>query len=460
MDENSNRLKSLIKNIGKKKFSFELEDRICYSYDASFYRNIPKAIIFPESEEDLIEIAKFSYEYNIPLTARGMGSGFTGGAVPVDGGIVISYEKLNKIILIDKKRFLAIVEPGIITGDLQQHLEKYSLQYPPDPSSSDYSSIGGNIAECAGGLRGVKYGVTKNYCLGIEFITGKGEKIKTGIFNPEIEALSNLKSILVGSEGTLVLFSKIALKLLKKPHSAATLLLYFKKVENAAEFAEIIIENGILPSVMEIVDELSIEKIREFSGYSFPDETKSFLLIELEDNKEVNRTNTELIQELSAKKGCLKFEIAENETDRANIWKIRKSISPSLRRIAPDKINEDISLPRSKVSEMFKTISEISKEFNIPIPTFGHIGDGNVHVNIMIDKKDDKQLKDSEKALEKLFEGAIKLGGTLSGEHGIGLSKKAFLNRKLSENEINLSKRVKTVFDEKNTLNPGKIFEN
>ncbi|RKY85818.1 glycolate oxidase subunit GlcD [candidate division KSB1 bacterium] len=447
-------IKSLLKGIVPEDHILHRpEDLICYSYDAYLVRRLPDLVIIPTGVNEISDVIKLAVKYNIPVIPRGLGSGFTGGAIPIYGGIVISLERLDKIISIDRNSMVAIVESGVITDILKKEVLKQGLFYPPDPSSSGFSTIGGNVAESAGGLRGLKYGYTKNYVIGLEFIDGRGEINKTGYLNPGGNCFPGLTNILISSEGTLGIITKVALRLLKNIQNFTT---FFVCVENLGYAAEIIgslLQIEETPSVLEIVDRATIKAILNYKKFDVPARTRAFLLVEFDTTID----DTKIIK-IFKENNALLINKAIDEKERLNLWSMRKSISPSLVNIAPDKFNEDIVVPVSKLKVMLEFIEYLSEKYNIMIPTYGHAGDGNLHVNIMINRKNETEFKNMKKALNEIFDKVIELGGTLSGEHGIGLAKSNFLYKEYSENEMRLSESLKKCFDPYCIINPGKIL--
>jgi len=450
--------KNLIKAIGKNKVFDEKEYLITYSYDATRVEYLPDLIVFPENERDIERILKIAYKYKIPVTPRGAGVGYSGGALPYNKGIVIVFTKMNRILNIDTKNFIAEVEPGVVTYELQNECEKRGLFYPPDPASLKTSTIGGNVSENSGGPRCFKYGVTSNYVLELECFLVNGDKIKVGSNVIKDVAGYNLKSLIVGSEGTLAVISKIILRLITLPELRILFRVDFKSLSAGAEFINKVINSKIYPSVLEFMDRSSILASSKYMQVSFNNNINASIVIEVDGNEiEVKERKNRFIEVL---KDCeiLNYELAETEEEQEELWKIRRNISPAISSLSPKKINEDIVVPVSKIPETVEFINNLAKEFKILIILFGHFGDGNIHTNLMVDPDNPEEMSKSEIVLNKIFRYVISKKGSITGEHGVGISKKHFMKYQFSNREIELFKQVKRVFDPENLLNPGKIF--
>jgi len=455
---NENALKALKQIVGEKHLSCEKADRICYSYDATQQKFLPDVVVHPGSTEEISRIMRLANAEKIPVFPRGAGSGFTGGALPTRGGIVLCTERLDRILAIDEENLVATVEPGVVTEQFQLAVEKVGLFYPPDPASLKFSTLGGNVAECAGGPRCVKYGVTKDYILGLEVVTPTGDIITTG--GPTMKGVVgyDLTKLMCGSEGTLGIISKIVIKLLPLPEAKKTMLVLFDSIDGAAQAVSAIIRNKIIPTTLEFMDGRTLDCVRQATGLQVSDAARAVLIIEVDGDKEFLAKQANKIAEIIAPLGVVETRIAETPEESEALWQIRRSVSASLRKVNPDKFNEDICVPRSKVPEMIRRIDAIAETYQIPIVNFGHAGDGNIHVNIMIDKKVPGELEKAEKAIEEVFKGALDLGGTMSGEHGVGIAKAAYIPLEISEQAAVYMKTIKKALDPNNILNPGKIF--
>jgi glycolate oxidase len=454
-----NVIKKLRDITGKQNVHTELEFKICYSYDATNKKFIPDAVVFPTNTQQVSEILKLANSENVCVVPRGAGTGFSGGALAISGGIVMVLTKMNRILKINAKNFTAEVEPGVITYDFHQAVEKLGLFYPPDPGSKKTSTLGGNVAECAGGPRTLRYGVTKDYVIGLDVVLPTGEIINTGTNTIKGVVGYDLTKLIIGSEGTLAVVTKIKLRLLPKPAGRKTMLAFFQSVHNAAEAVPQILHQKVLPSALEFLDKATIHCIKDEISKTkiiIPEHTRAILIIEV-DGKNLN-DKVKMIKDVLNKGKVIKVIVANDDEEQEQIWNVRRVISPVISKIAPKKINEDIVVPRDKISETISMIEDITAKYSLNIVTFGHAGDGNLHVNIMIDDKDEDEAERADKALYELFEKVVAFGGTLSGEHGVGITKSAFLRLELSKTEIELMKKIKQIFDPNNILNPNKIF--
>ncbi len=442
------------------KINDSIVERKLYSYDATaipIEHTTPIAVAFPETQEDIEYIVKICYEEDIPMVPRGAGSGLTGGATPiVEGSLVISLEKMSKF-KVDVDNTTAEVEPGVITSELQDYVESLGLFYPPDPSSFKYSTIGGNIAENAGGPRCLKYGVTKEYVLGLETYIKEGKLLKTG--NPIIKDVSgyDLTRLIVGSEGTLGIVSKAILKLIPKPPYKSTVMGIFDNIPMVGKAVTKIMTSGILPSALEFMDKNSIQAVQKFYPAGIPEDAEGVLLIEIDGTKQSVEEQIKQISDIISSMGA-KVIPAKDKTHEQQLWTTRKNIGPALANIKSGKINEDIVFPRTYLSEALTKINEIAKKYNLVVVNFGHIGDGNLHVNILYDKLNKEELERAEKAVDEIFELALSYNGSITGEHGVGLTKKKFLEWQFKDVGIELLKAIKQSFDPKNLFNPGKIL--
>jgi glycolate oxidase len=448
----------LEKLLGKEKIFGQKEYLVTYSYDAAGKKSLPDLVVFPECEEDICHTLRIAYEHKIPITPRGAGVGYSGGSVPIQGGIALVFTKMNKILCIDTENFYAEVQPGVVTYNLQQEVEKKGLFYPPDPASLKTSTIGGNVAENAGGLRCFKYGVTGNYVLGLEAFLIDGKKIKVGSHVIKDVAGYNVKSLLTGSEGTLAVISKIILRLIPLPPYRRLFRLDFASLGKGAEFIRQMIKENIGPSVLEFMDESSIAAVFTYLKLPKASNLKAAVLIELDGNKEDVEERAQRLSRLIKDYQVLDYKAAETGAEIEELWSIRRNISPAISTYKPQKINEDIVVPIGKIPEAVEFINNTAEEYEIPIILFGHFGDGNIHTNVMVDPDDEDEMKRAEKALDKIFHYVISVQGSITGEHGVGITKKAFMGYQFSEREIDLFKRVKCAFDPENLLNPGKIF--
>jgi len=448
-------IKILKKKLGKDKVFYSEEYRYTYSFDASRIESIPDVIVFPEKKEDIIKIVKIASEFSVPVTTRGAGTGQTGGAVPSKKGILISFTKMNKIKKISKKDSIAVVEPGVITYNLQTSVEKKGLFYPPDPASLKTSTIGGNVAENAGGPRCMKYGVTGNYVLGLEAVKMDGEIIHTGSKTIKNVVGYDLNSLLIGSEGTLAIITEIILKLIPKPKKRVVARFGFNNLNKAVEAVTKITTNNFFPSALEFMDKSSIDEVSKYMNIKIPENINSYLLVELDGNPEDIKSELSRLKSLFLKHELEEFLAATNQKEIDQLWEIRRNLSPAITKPEFLKVNEDIVVPRSKLVEIVNYAYNLGKEYNIKTILFGHIGDGNIHTNFLLKPEQEKYI---DEILNKFFNKVIDYGGTLSGEHGIGITKRKYINLQLKNNEIILQKKIKKLWDPLLLLNPGKLF--
>jgi len=450
----------LVEVLGKNKVVTSIVERKLYSYDATpipVERAVPSAVIFPESQEDVQKLVEVCYQEDVPIFPRGAGSGLTGGAVPtLEKGVVVSFEKMKKFS-VDMDNTTAVVEPGVITYELQQYVEKLGLFYPPDPSSFKYSTIGGNIAENAGGPRCLKYGVTREYVLGLTAVIKEGKVLKTG--NPVIKDVAgyDITKFFVGSEGTLGLITSATLKLIPKPKARATALVLFERLEDVGKAVTKIMTSGVFPSALEFMDADAIRAVETHKPVGFPKDVSAFLLIEIDGSVEGVKEDLQTVEKLLTSMG-LRVQIAQDEAQAEKLWMARKNLGPALANLRTGKINEDIVFPRIYLSEAIPKLRDIAKKHNLLMVIFGHIGDGNLHVNLLYDKKSREEEERAEKAVDEVFELALRYNGSITGEHGVGLTKRKFLRWQIGDVGIEVMKSIKMVFDPKNLFNPGKLF--
>ncbi len=446
--------------LGKEKVFTQPEYLISYSYDATGTQSMPDIVVFPETERDIQNILKIAFVHKIPVTPRGAGVGLTGGSIPVQNGIALVFTKMNKILTIDTENFYAAVEPGVVTYDLQQAVEKLGLFYPPDPASLKTSTIGGNVAENAGGLRCFKYGVTKNYVLGLEAFLMNGEKIHSG--SPVLKDVAgyDIKSLLTGSEGTLAVISKILLRLIPMPAYRRLFRVDFRSLHTGAEFINLMIRAKISPSVLEFMDKSSIAAVYQYMNLPLNPEIDASILVELDGSKTDVEERKDLFLELVKQKerDVVANTMAVTQAEQDELWNTRRNISPAISKLKGKKINEDIVVPTAKIPETVAYINTLAKEYNITVILFGHFGDGNIHTNLMVNPTDKEEMKRAEQVLDKIFRHVIAVNGSITGEHGVGTTKKNFMKYQFTETEMTLFKNIKKAFDPENLLNPGKIF--
>ena len=456
----NNHIKQLESIVGSENIKSDKAHLIAYCYDATKERFEPDAVVFPRDKQDVSKILKYCNDNQIVIVPRGAGSGFTGGALPASGGIILSLEKyMNNLIEIDMDNMLAIVQPGLINMDLQRAVEEVGLFYPPDPASENYSTLGGNVSENAGGMRAAKYGITKDYVMAIEAVLPNGDIIKAGKKTIKDVAGYNIAGLLIGSEGTLAIITEITLKLIPKPQFKKTYMGIFPDVQKAMNSVFKSLSSGANPVAMEFLDALVIQALREKLDVDLPKDAGAVLVGDVDGSSldEVN-TQLEILDKSFKENGGTEFIIAKDEAEASKLWYARRNASPAVTVFGTLKLNEDISVPRSKLPEALAGIYKIGEKYGFKVPCFGHSEDGNIHVNVMVpDKNDPKQVEDGHHAIEEIFQYVVDLEGTLSGEHGIGLSKAPYMDIAFSDAEMELFKTVKKAFDPNNILNPFKM---
>ncbi|MEA3372558.1 MAG: FAD-linked oxidase C-terminal domain-containing protein [Campylobacterota bacterium] len=447
------------KMVGSENLYVDKAHLIAYSYDATREHFEPDAVLFPRHEEDVSNILQYCNEHRIIIVPRGAGSGFTGGALPSQGGIVLAFEKhMNRILEIDMENMVAVVQPGVINMDLQRAVEEVGLFYPPDPASQDYSTIGGNVNENAGGMRAAKYGITKDYVMAIRAVLPNGDVIKAGKRTIKDVAGYNISGILIASEGTLAVTTEVTLKLLSKPKMTKTAMGIFESVGQAMEAVYKTMASGVTPVAMEFLDNLTIRAVEETFNKGLPTEAGAILVTDVDGNLESDLDfQLSQIEKVFRENGCSDFKIAKNDAEAADLWFARRNASPALSVYGSKKLNEDVTVPRAVLPELLEKFYAIAEKYQINIPCFGHTGDGNVHTNVMVDGSDPEQVKIAYRAIEEVFQATIDLGGTLSGEHGIGLAKAPYMGMAFTDEEMNLFKAIKKAFDPNNILNPAKM---
>lgn len=444
--------------VGPENLATEKQDLICYGYDATQMEFLPAAVVHPANAEETAAVLRLANQHTFPVFPRGAGSGFTGGALPKAGGVVLVTTRMNRILRIDTENLIAEVEPGVVTEDFQKAVEKLGLFYPPDPASLKFSTLGGNVAENAGGPRCVKYGVTKDFVMGLELVLPTGEIIRTGTETYKAVVGYDLTRLLCGSEGTLGVITKIIFKLLPLPEAKKTMLTIFDSIDGAARAVSTIIGAKIIPTTLEFMDYATLQCVEKRFNLGIPPEGRAVLLIEVDGDRELIEKQAARIHDLIKPLGLVQFRAAKDDAESEALWKVRRLVSPSLRDVNPHKFNEDIVVPRSKVPVVIRQIEKIQQKYDIPIVNFGHAGDGNIHVNVMINKEIPGQEEKAHEAIKEIFQAALDLNGTMSGEHGVGLAKQPFIEMELTPAQIRVMQGIKLALDPNNILNPGKIF--
>ena len=452
--------KFFVNLLGADNAYFDDAHRIAYCYDATKKRHLPDGVLFPRHEKDVSEILKYCNENGVKIVPRGAGSGFTGGALAHEGGVVLAFEKhMNKILEIDMQNMVAVVQPGCININLQREAEKLGLFYPPDPASQDYSTLGGNVSENAGGMRAAKYGITKDYVMALRAVLPNGEVIRAGKRTIKDVAGYNIAGILIASEGTLAVITEITLKLIAKPKFRKTAMGIFPSVNAAMNAVYKTMAAGVTPVAMEFLDALCIRAVETKFNKGLPQDAGALLITDV-DGDVLGGLEQDLatIERVFRENGASEFRRAKDEGERNDIWFARRNCSQAINIYGNLKLNEDITVPRSKLPELLERIGGVAEKYGVQVPCFGHTGDGNVHTNVMVvDKADPVQVESGHKAIEEIFKIAVELGGTLSGEHGIGISKAEFMPLAFTDAEMELFRSIKKAFDPNNILNPFKM---
>jgi glycolate oxidase len=453
-------INKLAEIVGQEHLTTTHEDLLCYSYDGSGLEFLPAAVAFPATTAEVSAIMKLATEKRFPVVPRGAGTGMTGGSLPIAGGLVMAMSRFDRIIEIDQENRVAVVEPGVITGNFQAEVNRTGLFYPPDPASHKFCTLGGNVAECAGGPRAVKYGVTRDYVLGLEAVLPNGQIIHTGVRTAKGVAGYDLTRLLVGSEGTLAIITAITLRLLANPLARTTFMLLFNNLPDATAMVSRILAR-MTPCTLEYMDRTALKIVAEDLPFRLPENTEALLLIEMDGDPEaVDLQAATLSGFLEDQPGLLEVKRAKDQAAAEQLWAARRAISPATFKLKPDKIGEDVVVPRNAIPKLVAFTEQLANEYGLEILTFGHAGDGNIHVNIMLDRHDPREAKAAEKAKAALFARVIRMDGTITGEHGIGITKSPFLDQEIDTATLSVMQAIKKTFDPLNILNPGKIFSN
>jgi len=433
-------------------------DIYSYGYDNSRRHALPDMVVQPSSHEQVHQIVALCNEFTIPLTARGRGTGTTGATVPLKAGIVLSTERLNKIIKVDPANRYIVVEPGVTNQQVQDAVKDHGFFWPPDPTSSAYCSVGGNLAYNSAGPRTVKYGTPRENTFGLRAVTGLAEEIRTGVYTSKGVVGYDITRLLIGSEGTLAVITEATLKLTPLAESKRTMQVIYTDIESAAKAVSAIMAQPIIPCALEFIDGKAIDMIRDYSDITFPENAGAMLMIEVDGEETQLDSSVVKIKQTCKSNALLDFKVANSKEEIAALWATRKALSPALRNISPKKINEDVVVPVSNIPALIHGLEKLSVKYNIPIVNFGHAGNGNIHVNLLFNPDDEIQNKNAHLCLDDVFDLVLKLDGTLSGEHGVGIEKRDFVDREIEPVTLALMKRIKKEFDPKGILNPGKMF--
>jgi glycolate oxidase len=436
------------------------EDLIPYSFDGTAVLNeMPGCVVFPLETGQVSSILKLANETCAPVVTRGSGTGLSGGSVPVPGSIVLCTVKMNKVLEVDQANLTMRVEPGVTTIAVAEMAQEAGLFYPPDPGSMKISTIGGNVAENSGGLRGLKYGVTRNYVMGLEVVLPTGEVARMGNKCVKDVAGYSMKDLFVGSEGTLGILTEILLRLIPKPSARRTMVATFDRMDQAAETVSSIIAARIIPCTLEFLDRTTIHSVEEYARIGLPLDCEALLLMETDGHPVVVAEEAEKMEALCREHGCLEVRVAKDEAEAVRLASARRTAFSALARVAPTTILEDATVPRSELARMIRFVEDVAQRYHLRIGTFGHMGDGNLHPTFLTDERNQEEMHRVELAFHEIFEEAIRLGGTITGEHGVGLAKKGFLPRFAGDAQMKVMRELRRALDPKGILNPGKMFD-
>jgi glycolate oxidase len=436
------------------------EDLMSYSYDGTpILQQLPDAVVFATSTQEVVDILRIAAERRVPVVTRGSGTGLSGGSVPVPGCIVLCLARMNKILELDSANLTMMVEPGVINIEVANRADSVGLFYPPDPGSMKVSTIGGNVSENSGGLRGLKYGVTRDYVMGLEVVLPTGEVFFTGNKCVKDVAGYSLKDIFIGSEGSLGIVTKILLKLIPKPAARKTLMATYERMDEAAATVSQIIEAKIIPCTMEFMDKVTIKCIEDYSHVGLPLDCEAILLMETDGHPAAVEDEAQQMEKIARENGARSVSVAKDTEEAVKLMTARRMAIPAMARVAPTTILEDATVPRSRLAEMVRFVQKMATKYQLTVGTFGHFGDGNLHPTFLANERNPGEIHRVHEAVTEIFAYAVSLGGTISGEHGIGLTKKSFLPGAIGEVNVRVLKNLKKVLDPKNILNPGKIFD-
>lgn len=456
----SSRLAPLSQLLPAGRLLHEKEDILPYSFDGTaVLKAMPAVVVMAESVEEISAVLKFAQSERIPVVTRGSGTGLSGGSVPIQDGIVLCLARMNQLLEVDTRNLVARAQAGATTLSISEAVEAKGLFYPPDPSSMKISTIGGNVAENSGGLRGLKYGVTRDYVMGLQVVLADGGVIFTGNRCVKDVAGYNLRDLFIGSEGTLGVVTEVWLKLIPKPAARKTLLALYDDMEDAAQTVSSIIEQKIIPCTLEFLDNVTINCVEDYAKIGLPRDAGAVLLMESDGHPAAVAEEAEALARIAREHRAREVRVAKTPEEASALTAARRSAFSALARIAPTTILEDATVPRSELARMVRRINEIAKKYRLKIGTFGHMGDGNLHPTFVTDERNTEEMHRVEEAMREIFEEAIALGGTITGEHGVGLAKKPFLEKQLGSEVMDVMRRLKKAFDPAGILNPGKIFD-
>jgi glycolate oxidase len=436
------------------------EDLNVYSFDGTaMLHQRPGCIVLPNDVEEIARVLALANEYEVPVVTRGSGTGLAGGSVPIEGCIVLCLVRLNRIVELDARNLVMVVEPGVLTQKIADAAAEVGLFYPPDPGSIKISTIGGNVANNSGGLRGLKYGVTRDYIMALQIVLADGQVLNTGTKCVKDVAGFSLRDLFIGSEGCLGVITQVTLKLIPQPASKKTMLALFDSMTQAADTISAIIENKIIPCTLEFLDKVTIECVEDYAKIGLPLDCEAVLLMEVDGHAAEVDEQAAQIAALAKEGGAREVRTAQSADEALKLASARRTAFSALARLAPTVVLEDVTVPRSELARMVAFINEVGQRHKVRVGTFGHMGDGNLHPTFLCDERDEEEMARVEKAMREVFDFAIELGGTITGEHGVGLAKKPFLPAQLGPVGMAMLRRLKDAFDPKGILNPGKIFD-
>lgn len=449
----------LTKELGKKKVINEPEDLICYSFDATadMPSKLPDVVVVPGDTGEVVKIINIANQFKTPIYPRGSGTNLSGGTIPINGGIVVSMQGMNRILEIDADNLVAVVQPGVIIQDLNNAVAPFGLIYPPDPGTVATATMGGSVSECSGGLRGLKYGVTKHYVMGIEVVLADGTVARFGGKTVKNVTAYDMVKLFTGAEGTLGIITEITVKIIPAPEAKKAMLAIFSNLSDAGNTVTEIVRSKVIPATMEIMDQVTIRTVENFAKVGLPTDAEALLLIEVDGIPEVVEREAATVVKVVEKNNG-KIKVAKDDKERDNLWAARRSALPALAQVKPTTVLEDATVPRSRLTDMLVALQGIAQKYNLQIGTFGHAGDGNLHPTILTDARDAEEMKRVHQAVDEIFKIALEMGGTISGEHGIGIAKAKYLPLEFGEHGVEAMRKVKRALDPDNLLNPGKML--
>ena len=453
-------LAELRRMVGDENVLIAPEDLIPYSFDGTAaMQQMPGCVVFARTTEQVASILRLANDTKTPIVTRGSGTGLSGGSLPSADCIVLCTVKMDKILELDRANLTMLVQPGVTTLQVADAASTAGLFYPPDPGSMKISTIGGNVAENSGGLRGLKYGVTRNYVMGMEVVLPGGEVLWTGNKCVKDVAGYSLKDLFIGSEGTLGVITKVLLRLIPKPQAKKTMVASFAQMDRAAEAVSAIIAAQIIPCTLEFLDRMTIHCVEAYAKIGLPLDCEALLLMETDGHPAAVAEEAAQMEQICRDKGCLELRVAKDDAEAAKLASARRAAFSALARVSPTTILEDATVPRSELAKMIRFVEAVAKKYNLRIGTFGHMGDGNLHPTFLTDERDKEEMRRVEEAFKEIFDEAIRLGGTITGEHGVGLAKKSFLPKFAGDAQMRVMRELRRALDPRGILNPGKMFD-